>query len=273
MTPAAWCAEEVRRHDRERWLAALYAPEPARGRLMALYAFNLEVARARESVTQPTIGLMRLQWWRDALAENAEGRPRAHPVARALVGMALDRDVVERLLVARELDMEDRPIADLAALEAYAEATSAGLNRLVLDQLEVGDAQARAAARHVGIAWSLVGLLRALPFHATRRRLYLPMALLEQTGTDPEAVLAGRFDASLGRAVERIAATAAAHLRAAREIAVPRAGLPVLLTAVLADRHLARLQERDHNPFHLPAGPPGPADQLRLLWRAWRGVF
>lgn len=273
MTPAEWCAAEVRQHDRERWLTALYAPEPGRGRLMALYAFNLELARARESVTQPTLGLMRLQWWRDALAENAQGRPRAHPVAQALAATSFDREVVERLLTARELDMEDRPIADLSGLEAYAEATSAGLSRLALDQLEVGDAASRAAARHVGIAWSLVGLLRALPFHASRRRLYLPASLLQQTGTDAEAVLAGRFDAALGRAVERIAATAAAHLRAGREISVPRSALPVLLPATLADRHLARLSGVGHDPFRLVAGPPGPFDQASLLWRAWRGVF
>ena len=273
MTPAAWCAEEVRQHDRERWLTALYAPEPARSRLMALYAFNLEVARARENVTQPTLGLMRLQWWRDALAENVQGRPRAHPVAQALAALTLDRDAVERMLSARELDMEDRPIADLAALEAYAEATSAGLSHLALDLLEIGDADARAAARHVGIAWSLVGLLRALPFHASRRRLYLPASLLEQTATDAEAVLAGHFDAGLGRAVATVAATAAAHLRAARERRVPRQALPVLLPATLADRHLARLRRRGHDPFRLVAGPPSPIDQLALLWRAWRGVF
>lgn len=273
MTPAEWCAAEVRRHDRERWLTVLYAPEPLRWRLLALYAFNLEVARARESVTQPTLGLMRLQWWRDALAENAQGRPRAHPVAQALVDMALDGETVERLLAARELDMEDRPLADLAALEAYAEATSAGLSRLALDQLGVVDAASHAAARHVGIAWALVGLLRALPFHATRRRLYLPATLLEHTGTDPEAVLAGRFDPGLGRAVERVAATAHAHLRAGREIAVPRAAVAALLPAVLAERHLARLGRIGYDPFRLPAGPPGPGDQLALLWRAWRGAF
>jgi NADH dehydrogenase [ubiquinone] 1 alpha subcomplex assembly factor 6 len=268
----AWCAETVRQHDRERWLTALFAPEPARGQLLALYAFNLEVARARETVSQPALGQMRLQWWREALDGIAAGRPRAHPVAEALASVPLDRAVVERLLAARELDMEDRPIADLAALEAYADGTAATLGHLALDLLGVADAPSRSAARHVGIAWAMVGLLRAVPFHASQRRLYLPLTLLDQVGVDPEAVLAGRFDARLGHAITQVAATATAHLDAARG-RFPRAAMPALLPAVLARRHLERLRRTECNPFRLPLAPPGPFDQLALVWRAWRGVL
>jgi phytoene synthase len=272
MTPLAWCAEEVRRHDRERWLTALYAPEPARGRLMALYAFNLELARARETVSEPTLGLMRVQWWREALGEIAAGRPRAHPVATALAGLAFDAGTLDRLLAGRERDMEDRPIADLGALEEYADSTSATLVRLALDLLGATDERSRAAGRHVGIAWAMVGLLRAMPFHAARRRLYLPLSLLHQAGADPEAILAGRSDAALARAVERVAATATMHLDAAAGV-MPRAGVPALLPAVLARRHLARLRGTEFDPFRLPLAPPGPIDQLALLWRAWRCVI
>jgi NADH dehydrogenase [ubiquinone] 1 alpha subcomplex assembly factor 6 len=269
---AAWCAQEVRRHDRERWLTALFAPEPARGHLMVLYALNLELARARETVSQPALGLMRLQWWREALDEIAAGRPRAHPVAQALRGLPLDRAVLDRLLAAREADMEDLPIADLAALEAYADGTAATLAHLALDLLGAGDTASRAAARHAGIAWAMVGLIRAVPFHAAQRRLYLPLTLLAQAGIDPEAVLAGRFDAPLARAVEQVAATAAAHLHAVRG-GFARAALPALLPAVLARRHLARLRRAGCNPFRLPPTSGGPLDQLALLWRAWRGVL
>jgi NADH dehydrogenase [ubiquinone] 1 alpha subcomplex assembly factor 6 len=268
----AWCAEAVRQHDRERWLTALFAPEPVRAQLMALYAFNLELARARETVSQPALGMMRLQWWREALDGIAAGRPRAHPVAEALADVPLDRAVVERLLVARELDMEDRPIADLSALEAYADGTAATLGHLALDLLGAADVPSRAAARHVGIAWAMVGLLRAVPFHAVQRRLYLPLTLLDQVGADPEAVLAGRFDEPLGRAIAQVAATATAHLDAARG-RFPRAAMPALLPAVLARRHLARLRRTECNPFRLPPAPPGPFDQLALVWRAWRGVL
>lgn len=268
--PAQWCADAVRRHDRERWLTALFAPEPARRRLMALYAFNLEVARARESVSQPTLGLMRLQWWRDALDGIAAGTPRAHPVVQALAEFPPDRPAVDRLLAARELDMQDRPIGDLTALEDYAAATSAGLQHLALDALEVDQPDCRTAAGHVGSAWAMVGLLRAVPFHAARGRLYLPLSLLAQCSAAPETVLAGRFDAGVGRAVEQVAATAAAHLDAARRMRVSRAAAPALLVATLAQRHLKRLRHAGFDPFRLVGGT-GPGDLVRLAWQASRG--
>jgi len=273
LTSDEWCADAVRRHDRERWLTALYAPESARRRLFALYAFNLEVARARESVSQAALGLMRVQWWREALDGIDAGRPRAHPVIQALAGQRLDRAVIDRLLAARELDMEDRPIADLGGLVDYAEATSAGLLHLAHDVLDAADGDSRAAARHVGTAWSLVGLIRAVPFHAARGRLYLPESVLAQCGAEPQAVLAGRFDVGVGRAIERVAATAEAHLRAARQHRVPRPALSPLLLAPLADRHLARLRRVGFDPFRLALAPPGPGDQIAVLWRAWRGAF
>jgi phytoene synthase len=57
-------AELVRRHDRDRYMTALFAPAARREALFALYAFNYEIARVREAVTQPTLGQIRLQWWR-----------------------------------------------------------------------------------------------------------------------------------------------------------------------------------------------------------------
>ena len=68
-TDASYCANILRRQDPDRYLTALFAPADRRPDLFSLYAFNLELARARESVSEPIMGRMRLQWWRDALAE------------------------------------------------------------------------------------------------------------------------------------------------------------------------------------------------------------
>src|SRR6201984_811294 len=55
----------VRRHDHDRYQTVLFAPAARREALFALYAFNYEIARVRESVTQPMLGQIRLQWWRE----------------------------------------------------------------------------------------------------------------------------------------------------------------------------------------------------------------
>src|ERR1700679_3155681 len=70
----------VRRHDPDRFLTALFAPPARRDALLTLYAFDLELARAREATSEPHLTLIRLHWWREVV----EGAHRRHEVATAL---------------------------------------------------------------------------------------------------------------------------------------------------------------------------------------------
>src|SRR5580693_2470065 len=81
----AHCEALVRVADKDRFLAALFAPIEHRGALYALYAFNIEIARVREIIREPLAGEIRLQWWNDAIAGNAAGDVQANPVAAALL--------------------------------------------------------------------------------------------------------------------------------------------------------------------------------------------
>jgi len=116
----SYCARQVRWFDRERYLSALFVPAPSRERVFALYACNLEIAKTRESVSEPLIGQMRLTWWFEAIDELYAGRVRRHPVVEALAAGGarerLDRALFERLLGGREFDLEDEPPATLAEL-------------------------------------------------------------------------------------------------------------------------------------------------------------
>lgn len=268
----------VRDGDRERFVTALFAPPDRREGLMILYAFNLEVARIRESVREPMAGMIRLQWWRDTLAAVAEGRPiDRHPVAGPLAVLIRERglppDLFEALLAARELDLEAGGPADLAAAEAYAEHSSGGLSRLGLVALGVRDEEALAAASHVGTAWALVGQARAVPFHLSMSRLTLPESVLAEAGGSGAAVLAGQAPrAVMVHGVRALAEAARRHLAEARRLRVPRSGLAVLLPAVLADRHLERLHSCGWDPFDARVARPD-AHPLRLAWSHWRGRF
>ena len=268
--PFLYCAEQVRRFDHDRYLCALLAPDATRPGLMALYAFNVEIARVREIVSEPVIGQMRLQWWRDALGEFATGKVRDHPVAQALArtiaDRSLDAKLLERILSGREFDLEDRTPATLDALEDYADATSAALFQAALAATGAGGEAAALAAREVGLAWALTGLLRAVPFHAQRRRLYLPQDMLATAGIAPDDVFENRAGARLAGVARQIAQGAREHLAVARSRRrdVPRAALPVLLPAVLADRHLDRLERAGFDPFAPELRRPSPGDALRL---------
>src|SRR3982074_2398383 len=83
----AHCEALVRSADKDRFLAALFAPAEHRGALHALYAFNIEVARVRERIREPLAGEIRLQWWSDAIAGEGAGDVRSNPVAAALLAV------------------------------------------------------------------------------------------------------------------------------------------------------------------------------------------
>ncbi len=284
----SYCARDVRRYDNDRFLTGLFAPPDRREALFAVLAFNLEIAKTREVVTEPLIGQIRLQWWRDAIDEiyqrpepgsSATSHEVVRPLAEAIARHRLGRASFDRLIDAREADLDGTPPASLAGLEAYAEATGAPLVQLALEVLGLADwaPDAREAAieagRAVGTAWAMTGLLRAVPFHARQRRVMLPADLLERHGLSAERLIDWRPDPkTLAPVVAEVVAAARGHLAAGRRPAkrVPAAALPALLPATLADLYLDGIVRAGYDvvtPRHHGRHPLRP---LWLAWRAWR---
>lgn len=274
-------ADLVRRHDPDRFLTVLFAPAASRPGLIALYAFNYEVAKTRERVSEPMLGRIRLQWWRESLDAIYGGGPlRAHeiltPLAELIRARNLTREHFDRLIDAREVDLADEPPADLAALEAYAEGSSARLMLLALEVLGQRQEQARAAALALGTGYALAGLLRAVPFHARMKRLYLPADLIARFEVQVQRDI---FEMKPARGVAEIAALIAEraqhHLDAARRLRreVPRAALPALLPGVLARCWLKRLRAADYDLFDPRPGSTEPAQSWHLLWAALSGRY
>ena len=261
----------VRRHDRDRYQTALFAPVGRREALLALYAFNYEIARVREAVTQPMLGQIRLQWWREVIAAAFAGAPaRQHPVAVPLSAVirefGLSREPFDRLVDTRERDLADESPASLVTLENYAEGTSAPLIHLALQVLSAREAAVEETARQVGIGYALAGLLRAMPFHARAGRTYIPADIAERAGLAPADYAAGRGTPALRATVREVASAAARHLRAARErrVAIPRSAVAALLPATVADRFLARLRRAEYDPFAPALAMPDPLQIWRL---------
>jgi phytoene/squalene synthetase len=173
MTVAA-CAALVERGDPDRFLAVMAAPVAARAPLFALYAFNLEVARAPWVTQEAMIAEMRLQWWRDTVAALAEPGPvRAHevvaPLAEVVRGQRLPLAVMDRMIEARRWDIYREPFQDRAAFDSYLEDTGAGLMWLAASALGAPP-EAEPAARAAGWAAGLAAFLRAVPELEARGR-------------------------------------------------------------------------------------------------------
>lgn len=269
----AHAAGLVRDHDRDRYLGDLFAPEAVRPHLLALHAFNVEVARIRDLVSDPTLGEIRLQWWRDAIVHRSGG---GHPVATALLAtidrFRLPTDPFVRLIDARVFDLYDDPMPTLNDLEGYAGDTSSSLIHLGAMMLAGGNPGTANAAGYGGVAYALTGLLRALPIHARRHQCYLPKAMMVARSVDEAMLFAGRTTPELLRLLADLRTIARQHAAEARRELTMLDPLmrPAFLPLALVGPYLDRMDRPNYDPF---IGIELPAWRRQwILWRAARAM-
>ena len=266
------CERLVREADKDRFLATLFAPAESRPALFALYAFNAEVARVREAAREAIAGEIRLQWWSEALGGRRRDEAMASPVAVALFETVARHDLPPQRLIdlieARSFDLYDDPMPNLAALEAYAEKTTSVLFDMAA-RIVSGARAEGGIAKHGGVAYAITGLLRALPRHASRRQLYIPLDILGRHGAEPEDVFAGKATAQLRAALAEMRLRARAHLAAVHDLlpAAPPAILPALLPVALVRPLLSAMEKPGYEPF-VPVDVP----QWRRQWALWRAA-
>jgi phytoene synthase len=261
----------VRRADPDRYFAALFAPADKRPLLLALYAFNVEIARVADTVREPMMGEIRLEWWRETLAGARQGMPRNHDVARALTQLFASVDLpavpFEAMIAARSFDSSADTFADRAAVEAYCDATSGNVMRLAAHILGGED---EVAAREAGIAYALAGILRSIPHHAARHKSFLPDSLMQAVDLTKEQLFAGHERGKVKAVVAQMALWAREHLTAARAVRVRREILPAFLPASLAPLFLRRVAKRNSDPTRHVHEVPIHRRQVRLLAAAMR---
>jgi phytoene synthase len=270
----SYCAEQVRQFDHDRFLTAIFAPAAVREHLFALYAFNIELAKVREVVTEPLIGQMRLQWWRDTLDRLYAGDTVAHEVARplraAIQACGAARSAFDPLIDARECDLEKSPPADTEALLAYAEGTGAPVLAIAL-QIAGGATDTVDIARKAGRGWALTGLLRAVPFHARRHRLYLPADRLAEAGVRVSRLFDLKPEPGFRDVVRMIGEQARADFDAARRLVggLPKAGRSPALLIELGRMYLNDLERTGWDPLILETKPPRRLAAARLAFASF----
>ena len=251
-------AELVRRHDPDRFLTALFAPPDRRLALLTLYAFNHELARAREVTSEPHMALIRLQWWRDIV----EGTRRRHEVATPLSdaigqGLLLPADLLA-IIDAREIEADPA----IETLDAWRDYVLAGAGGLAVAAARLLGAPDPEALRPFGAAYGVSGILRSARVLAERGRCLLPADILAEHGLVPEAITGGADPTPVLR---RLAAEGLAFLAAAHATAVPKAARAAALPAVLVRRDLRRAVWE--------AGPRGLGDRVAVVLAGVTGLL
>jgi phytoene synthase len=272
----AACVDVVRRHDPDRYFSVLFAPKHLRLPLMALYAFNYEIARVGESVREPMMGEIRLQWWRETVEGARAGNPRAHHVAVALADVLKRHDLPQNLfdaaIDARSFDVSADRFETVSALETYGAETVGSLIALAARILGAGSRRDE-QARHAGTAYAATGILRALPHHAARGKLFLPMDVLNAVQLPPDDVFAGRGGPKLKAVMAQLSLRARDHFDAARKYGRPKRALAAFLPVTLVPLYLKAMARPGFEPFRDPAQVAQPRRQWALLGAAARGSF
>jgi phytoene synthase len=268
---AGFCADLVRSHDFVRYASTLFLPAPQRRALLAIYAFNVEISRVRDHVSQPLPGEMRLQWWTDMLAGAGHGGIEGNPVAAELLlvirGSRLPVAPLSRLIDEHQFDLYNDPMPSMAALESYINDTSSALFALGARIAARPSETIDHLARHAGLCQGLVQVIATLPWDAARRQLFVPLQLLEQHGSGMEEVFSGKQTPKARAAIDQLIGEARAHLKTAVELlaSVPPEARPVFLPLALLRRDLKRMSRADSDPF-VPRTP----SRFRTLWTLWR---
>ena len=268
---AQFCADLVRSHDFAPYASTLFVPAEQRRALLAIYAFNVEISRVRELVSQPLPGEIRLQWWTDMLAGEGHGGIEGNPVAAELnlsiKNCRLPVQLLSRLVDEHLFDLYNDPMPTMAALEGYVQDTTSALFSLGACVAGWQSPDIEHLARHAGLAQGIAQVIAALPLDASRRQLFVPLQLLESHGSAMEEVFAGKETAKLRAALDQLIGEASGHLETALALlpGVPPQVRPVFLPLAGVANDLLRMARADTDLFQ-----PHVTSRLRTLWTLWR---
>ncbi|KAI8845556.1 Squalene/phytoene synthase [Chytridium lagenaria] len=163
---------------------------------------------------------MRIQFWRDAIADMYKGQVREHPVLTALAFSLeysdLSQSWFKRILSEREADLEDQQPSTIADLEKYGENTASALLYLQLEAAGIHDHKIDHLASHIGKASTITTLLRATPYHLSNRRICIPAETMAKHLISSEQIFRQGPTQAFNDAVFDVATVAHNHLSTAR---------------------------------------------------------
>lgn len=234
-------------------------------------------------VSEPMLGMIRLQWWQEAMDElfDPNATVRRHEVTLALEVLLADTPLSKShftaLIEAHKQELESLPFVTITDFEHYSEQTSGALLLLALEILGVKDKTLQHMARHTGIAWSIITYLRTAHRDLPRNFCVIPQDILQTHGLSLDRFGSEDFAIRFQSAVKTLSETAESHLTDASNllasVAKPlrKQAKPVWLLLPLARFYLDAIRQKDGDILRqaLPAAP-SPLTLLSLWFKAAR---
>lgn len=275
MVSETTCADMVYKDDHNRYLTTLFVDKDKRRSLLALYAFNIEISKVVDISKEPLVSQIKLQWWRDSIEDLKKGLVAKHPVIEELSKTLIHHQIpIDDLLImieARNNELLDNTPKTLDALISYCRQTAGTLNRLSLQVLKISDPHSHSNhAEDLGTAWGLIGIIRAISFHATAQRCFIPDELLEEADIKIEDIYKGKFSPQFSHAIQPICEKAEDILKQAIT-SVPNDAKYAFLLAPLARHYIKRLKTSSYDIQKVDFESGNLSKIMRLTWTSLFG--
>jgi len=226
--------QTLRDLDPERYLSCLYLPKAIRADVASIWAFNAEVSRIPDLVSEPMPGEIRIQWWRDLIksGDNVGSGPLAGALMNTISKHNLPRDVFDTYLEARIFDLYNDPMPDEGTFEGYLGETVSSLFQLASFCFETERTSELAdACGHAGMTVGISRLLGNCARHRLDKRLYFPETMLEKNYLDAESWFAPGSELRHAGLISDVVSLAQYHLTFSKAVLarVPQHIRPIFL--------------------------------------------
>eukprot|EP00871_Galdieria_phlegrea_P004524 jgi/Galph1/5072/GphlegSOOS_G3727.1 len=251
-TSYGYCLNMLRQYDHDQFLINLLQPKQHRRAHAAIRAFNIELTRIRQVVTNEDLGYLRIAFFREAIEKVYAGVPDKQPVldllTETVMNYAISKKWLEQLLTAREADLSVPNPQTIEDLESFAEATQSSLLYAYLEtfgkeNLEIP--QVQQAASHLGQSLGLTILIRGTRHHIQSRQCYFPRQWTRQYAVDLSHLFQGNWNESTGSIVQLMTNRAKFHLEQSRKLSssIPSQLFSAFLSASIVDVYLRKVEK------------------------------
>lgn len=161
--------KQIQNSDYDRYISLIFSPKEKRQDLEVLALFNLEMSRVKNKVSEPMLGLIRFQWWREAIDEvfDFSKTPRNHELVNSLRELVekykfLSKQEFLKVIDAREKDLENEPFNTYEDFKNYLKNTSSPINILSLQIIfEKAEIENIEIVENISEAWAYTAFMRS----------------------------------------------------------------------------------------------------------------
>ena len=254
----SYLAEDLRKNDNDRFLATLLAPHEKREEIFTIYAFNQELAKVKETTKEEMIGMIRFQWWREAIEEIYSGKPRKHDVVERLSTLIkkynFDKNLFLQAIDEREKELDKNPFKTEEEFFHYAKISSGNIFRLIAEILGAKNYN-KEVLNSLAQIFVMQGILRASRFNAANGKIFFPENLLIKHNINVDDFLSGQMNENIHEVSREITRNALSELKnfnylIKKETLQNRKKLlPITVLSRISEVYLRRVKRGEYNVF------------------------